>query len=825
MSRYLALLASLSLFAVTQSSFAAEYQSNFSAIPDRVWIGPEYWANPMEDWAVAGGKVQCITGAGNRNVHLLSHQITKEGAGFQAEVTVSRIDTAKKATGSVGLRIGIQSEVDDYRARTIHGKSGYNLGIRTDGTLFAANIEKKLEIGKIANLTIKADVKPQGANFKITVTAIDSKGKELGSVTKNNIPAPGIYGNIAFVNNHEQAGKARFEFSHFAVYGPRIEENADHRWGPILWSMHTLSRGVLKLSAQMPPLSEKDSDSVTLQTKNGKKWIDLATSKIDADACTATFRIADWNATSDIDYRLVYATQDNSGNQLQDTYEGTIRKEPIDRDLVVAGFTGNTDSGFPNNEVAGNVAIENPDMLFFSGDQLYEGVGGYGIIRTPADRSILNYLRKWYLFGWAFGDIMRDRVTICLPDDHDVYQGNIWGNGGNAIAMKDHDTGGYAQPAQMVLAVHRTQCSHHPDLVDPEPIKQGITPIHTDMLYGRVSFAIVMDRMFKSGPKGKVNYWKGRADHVPDPKFDPKSIDLPGLTLLGERQLNFLKDWTRDFKGADAKCVLSQTIFVNLANYHGGNKMYLVADLDSNGWPQTPRNNAIKEFRKGYAFHFAGDQHLPSLIHYGVDDWNDSGFAFCVPSIAAGYPRSWIPDKEGKPVRNRVAGPNTGEYLDGLHNKVTVWAIGNPAEVNRKGVINTLHDKSSGYGIVRFRKDECKIDMECYRLQIDPNNLKPEDQFPGWPKTIDITENYGKQAAAYLPTLEFTGIKMPVVQVFDAATGEHIYSLRVCTNSFRPKVFKPGVYNVKVGNPDTGDMKTLKNLKASNGEYSLEVKF
>ncbi|MEX0791743.1 MAG: hypothetical protein WD045_01305, partial [Pirellulaceae bacterium] len=227
----------------------------------------------------------------------------------------------------------------------------------------------------------------------------------------------------------------------------------------------------------------------------------------------------------------------------------------------------------------------------------------------------------------------------------------------------------------------------------------------------------------------------------------------------------------------------------------------------------------------GFAFHYAGDQHLPSLIHYGVDNWNDAGYAICVPSIAAGYPRSWLPDMEGVPVKNRVAGPNTGEYVDGLGNKVTVWAIGNPEEENRPGVINTLHDKSSGYAIVRFDKENCTMTAECYRLQIDANNLKPEDQFPGWPKTIANQDNYGRKAVAHLPLLKIKGIDRPVVQVYQAKDGEHVYSLRLCEPTFQGKVFAAGKYHIKVGDPDTDRMQTLRDIEAGNDPGELEVTF
>ena len=256
--------------------------------------------------------------------------------------------------------------------------------------------------------------------------------------------------------------------------------------------------------------------------------------------------------------------------------------------------------------------------------------------------------------------------------------------------------------------------------------------------------------------------------------------------------------------------------------------MFVFADLDSNGWPQTGRNKAVTAMRKGFAFHYAGDQHLPSISQYGIDEWGDSGFAFCVPSIAAGYPRSWRPDKEGRPVKNRTNPKlaNTGEYKEGFGNKVTVYAVGNPAAINRKPVLEKLHDKSSGYGLVHFNKKRRTIKIECFKLLIDANNIKPEDQFPGWPLTINMEDNYGRKAVAYLPTIKVTGMTNPVVQVIDQSNNEVVYTLRINGTSFRPKVFKEGKYLLRVGNQETGKMKEVKVTSLKENEQSiLELNF
>jgi hypothetical protein len=434
-------------------------------------------------------------------------------------------------------------------------------------------------------------------------------------------------------------------------------------------------------------------------------------------------------------------------------------------------------------------------------------------------------LRKIYLWGWSFRDVLRDRPSFVLPDDHDVYQGNVWGAGGNPTkdGITDHDAGGFAEPADFVNAVFRTTVGHHPPAYDPTPMMQGIDCWYGDCVYGRISFAIIEDRYFKSGPEGKVNDWPGRPDHVKDVNYDTSKLDKPGLTLLGERQLAFLDDWAQDWRRADMKCVCSQTIFCNLANYHGENQEFIFADLDSNGWPQTGRNKALDAMRKGFAFHYAGDQHLPSIVHHGIDTWDDSGWSFCVPSTAAGYPRSWRPDEEGRPVQNRPPGglPETGEYRDAFGNFMTVHAIGNPAEMNRKPVLELLHDKSSGYGLVHFNKADRTITMECWKLIFDAANPQADDQFPGWPKTIAMRDNYAREATGYLPTIEVHGLTDPVVQVIDESTGEVVYTLRVKGTSFQPPVFSEGPFSIRVGEPGDEE-RTFQNVQPSD-EASSET--
>jgi hypothetical protein len=808
---------------------AGEFVSDFHNTHDRVWLGEEYWANPMEDWRVEDGRIVCMRNGANRNIHLLTHGLSTADprASFVASVRMGIEEKTKK--GSAGFMIGvIDQETRDPRASLLMGK-GLVAGVRTNGKLFIGNTESAKALSSLQDLTLRLEAMPsksKGSHRLVLIALEAGTEKELAKLSSSAIKSETLAGNLAIgcnidpQSNAKVVGKlARFWFSDWKVKGGMLEARPDLAFGPILYAMHTLSRGVLTLTAQMPPLGKKEAQSVRLEAKVGSgKWKKQAVAEIDPLSRTATFRVKKWEDSRDVAYRVAFEDRKKDGSTTERYFEGIIRKDPTEKkEVVVAGFTGNKATAFPNSKLVENVGIVNPDMLFFSGDQIYEDVGGYGIHRSPVDLAVLNYLRKIYLWGWAFRDLMRDRPTIALPDDHDVYQGNIWGaSGRDCGGIKGHSQGGFAMHEDFVNAVQRTQTDHHPAPFDPTPVERGIGVYYGDMIYGRVGFAILEDRKFKSGPEGKVNYWKGRPDHVKDPDFDPASVDKEGLVLLGERQLKFLRHFAEDWKGTDLKVALSQTIFCNLANYHGGNQQYLVADLDSNGWPQAGRNRALTELRRGFVFHYAGDQHLASIVHHGVEKWGDAGFSFCVPSIAAGYPRSWLPDREGLPVRNRPAPglANTGDYQDGLANKLSVFAIGNPAEENRKGRLNTLHDKASGFGIARFNAKTGSITMECHRLLIDAANPKQGDQFPGWPKTIDYTENDGRKAVAYLPEFKVRGILNPVFQVKIARSGDLVYALRIRGDSYRPPVFDKGeTYELRVGDPDRGLWKTIGSLK------------
>ena len=484
----------------------------------------------------------------------------------------------------------------------------------------------------------------------------------------------------------------------------------------------------------------------------------------------------------------------------------------MDKDeIVVAAFTGNSiypghGGDIPKSDIVENLKRIKPDLLFFSGDQVYDHNHHYAY---------------WLKFGRDFGDAIRNTPTITIPDDHDVGHGNLWARGQAVV-----DRSG---PRRRVLQAGRVRQRGRagPDQPPARPLRPDARPAgHRRVLHG---FELGRDQLrHHRGPQVQDRAAGGgppelgpRPDHVTDPSYDPKALDVPGAVLLGERQLKFLRDWAADWNGAEMKAVLSQTIFCGGAHLHGSRNNRLLADLDSNGWPQTGRNKALAEIRKAFAVHIAGDQHLGTIIHHGIDDWDDAMYSFCVPSIANLYLRWWAPLEPGK---NRQPGmpEYTGQFLDGFGNKITVWAVANPSPEENHDKLTT---RAAGFGVVRFNKPKRTITIECWPRNVDVTDPDAH-QYLGWPKTISQLDNYGRKAVAYLPTLKISGMDDPVVQVIDESGGEIVYTLRIKGNEFRPKVFSKGTYTVRVGDQPDG-MKEFTGIRALPPEEhgELEVRF
>ncbi len=544
----------------------------------------------------------------------------------------------------------------------------------------------------------------------------------------------------------------------------------------ICFALYTVHEQTLKLTAQLYPLAENDEKTVRLEIKDGDAWKEIARTEVIERGWTAPFRIENWEDNQAVAYRVRHGAKA--------TFEGTIRKNPVDQDeVVVAAFTGNSiqpahGGDISRQDIINNVKRIDADVLFFSGDQVYDHKRHYA---------------AWLKFGRDFGEIIKDRPTICLPDDHDVGQPNLWGESGKISTLQGAADGGYSQPGIYVREVERAQTSHLPDPVDPHKIGQDIGVYFTNLNWGQIDFAVLEDRKFKTGPAGRVPKQGPRPDHIRNPEYDPASVDVDGAVLLGERQLRFLDVWAEDWRQAKMKVALSQTIFCGGAHIHGAANGRLHADMDSNGWPQSGRNRALRSLRKGFAFHLAGDQHLATIFHHGVDEHRDAIWSFCVPSIANLYLRWWEPLEPGE-NREPDSPEYTGDHLDGFANKVTNYAAANP---EKKPAGNVLNTRSAGFGVVRFNTAARTITMECWPRNIDITDPDSE-QYPGWPRTISQFDNFSPPSWGELEALQFD-YDDPVVQLVDSESRKIVYTVRAKGRSIVLRAPKGRTFDILAG--------------------------
>ena len=110
--------------------------------------------------------------------------------------------------------------------------------------------------------------------------------------------------------------------------------------------------------------------TVCLEIMEEGEWNEVASTDIIKQGWTAPFRVENWDDSKTVTYRVVHGDKA--------AYEGTIRKNPIDKEeLVVAAFTGNSihpghGGDISRQDIIDNVKKVDADILFFSGDQVYD---------------------------------------------------------------------------------------------------------------------------------------------------------------------------------------------------------------------------------------------------------------------------------------------------------------------------------------------------------------------------------------------------------------------------------------------------------------------
>ena len=614
---------------------------------------------------------------------------------------------------------------------------------------------------------------PRGADaydLRLSVWAHHA-GTLLGAAELCNVPAQRLLGNVALAA-HSEGRVMGHRFEAFRVGGERLVAHPDRAFGPIAGTLYTVADDTLKLSAQFMSIGSEmrkygKPDKVPrplarlrmrpLGSTDDAEWMEAGEVQVvtPPDYCVL-FRVEDWDTSQDWETEVVFEDRLEDGRNVPYAYRTVVNKDPKEKAVVsLAGFTGMGVMGQiasaknPAPE-PGQVAVgkwtpanvwmpfedavravrdhHDVDILFFMGDQVYEGKP------TPPERTRMpfeDYLYKWLLWHWSFRELTNHLPAAVQPDDHDVYHGNLWGWGGRLSPTDHNASGGYICAPAFVNVVHRTQTCHLPAAYDPSPALNGISNYYCSFTYGGVGFAVLEDRKFKTPPS------------ITEPE---KQI------MLGERQLQFLEEWGADRFGQCAKVVVSQTVY---AAMHCDSNGALSRDPDCNGFPRVGRDRAVTAFRRAGAFVLSGDQHLGTFARLGLAAPSDAVYQFCVPAMGNIFWRWFYPATPGD-AREPGAPEHLGEFLDPWGNYFRMIAVANPerrAVFDEQGSIRrrvSIPETEAGeeetertclgdgYGIVRFDKTARTVRVECW-----PHNaaaFSDDDMFPGWPIALSFDD-------------------------------------------------------------------------------------
>ncbi|WP_025763787.1 alkaline phosphatase D family protein [Dyadobacter tibetensis] len=820
-----------------------DFVSDWNRQTDRTWVGEAYWPNRLQDWRLINGAVETVIRGKNRSLALLTHELGPAKEAFEVRMELQFIGETSPLD-LAGWRLAASGPNPDYRSTAIYGK-GMRIGVQADGQLVLGQkkSETKVERHELdGSLLLILTGKPIHHDLYTLHLSVQKGRKVLSEIKGFIVGNLELIGGVALLHDADtpaqQVLQPGVRFSNLEMKGRKLVGDLSRTFGPIFFAQYTLHYERIKLSAQLAPVVTALAD-LELQIKENDQWVTIGKSPIDPVSRVAAFSIPSWKAKEMVPYRLLLPISDKAGKTTSYFYEGSFSPAPtMDKPVKLGLFSCNCDYGFPDTDLRENILAHKMDAALFLGDQFYEASGGFGVEETNLERSVLDYLRKWYQFGWSYRDVFRHVPCISIPDDHDVYHGNVWGEGGKA-ALKEgaaylrQDSGGYKMHPEWVAMVQKTQSSHLPDPYDPTPVENNIPVYFTHWNWGPLSFAIIEDRKFKSAPKRIFpEEAKIQNGFITNPDFKDESyLDAPQAELLGSRQEAFLEEWTRDWsKGARMKILLSQTNFCTIGTLPKGSVgdamvpnleiprpgIYIqgddmTRDMDSNGWPHSKRNRAVDILRRGSVMHLAGDQHLASVVRYGVDSHDDAGFAFAGPALNNIWPRRWWPQLPANHEPVSGGARNTGRFEDGFKNKITLHAVANPQQSGLKPAI--IHDRATGYGMVIIDAKARDITMECWKRSANPVIDSENGQYTGWPITINQSDNDGRKVIGYLSELVVTGMEEPVVQVIYEPTGEVIYTRRITGHKFKPAVFKEGRYTLKVGDPDRDLWKEIKGLR------------
>ena len=180
----------------------------------RTWIGPDYWANRLQDWTLAHGRIWCTYPGPNRNLSLISYHLAAEEGDFHVSLDIQFLLNIVCDTCWAGLKIGSQGIFDDYRDDAVYGK-GLAIGVTQSGNLKIGD-----QLSEVKGLDVAQPIDMHVASWHAGVITITLVQEGFQYVTEFK-PGRLLEGQIALVSHYhsDPSWGAPANFGHWTVSG------------------------------------------------------------------------------------------------------------------------------------------------------------------------------------------------------------------------------------------------------------------------------------------------------------------------------------------------------------------------------------------------------------------------------------------------------------------------------------------------------------------------------------------------------------------------------------------------------------------------------
>ena len=201
---------------------------------DRIWVGPDYYANRLQDWRARDGRIESIEGSRAkpmRTLHLLTYALSDDDGAFRMSVGMGAVEPGPRHEDTwSGFLIGVGGGDVDFRISALshhwpstdgglivavdgtgqivvrdnsenHGYTGPNPNIPLEHwpLIEADQTEVSGEVGNDMFLAVQAE--PDGDTYSMIVTLLDGvTGNERARAWYSGIDPEHMTGNVALVS-------------------------------------------------------------------------------------------------------------------------------------------------------------------------------------------------------------------------------------------------------------------------------------------------------------------------------------------------------------------------------------------------------------------------------------------------------------------------------------------------------------------------------------------------------------------------------------------------------------------------------------------------